>query len=110
MDDVLNTPHMSAPPGQWAPPNWATTPIRSVDLEVRRGDELLKKHELKGRSFFILGRQPGMSHVLVEDDTVSRQHAALVHCKDELFVFDLKSAKGVLARHPFTLDRTAPQL
>jgi len=88
---------MSAPPpGQWAPPSWATMPGRpNVELEVRRGSELLKKHELKGRKFFILGRQPGMSHILVEDDTVSRQHAALVHCGAALYLFDLKSAKGV---------------
>ena len=88
----------SAPPGQWAPPSWATMPVRSVDVEVRRGEELLEKHELKGLSISILGRQPGMSHILVEDDTVSRQHAALVHCKEELFVLDLKSAKGVSVR------------
>ena len=84
------------PPGQWAPPSWATAPGRpNVELEVRRGSELLKKHELNGRKFFILGRQPVMSHILVEDDTVSRQHAALVHCGAALYLFDLKSAKGV---------------
>ncbi len=84
------------PPGQWPGPSWATMPARpTVELEVRRGEELLKKHELKGRKFFILGRQPVMSHIVVEDDTVSRQHAAVVHCNDALYLFDLKSAKGV---------------
>ena len=67
----------------------------NVELELRRGSELIQKHELKGRKFFILGRQPGMSHILVEDDTVSRQHAALVHCGAAVYLFDLKSAKGV---------------
>jgi len=67
----------------------------NLELELRRGSELLKKHELKDRKFFILGRQPVMSHILVEDDTVSRQHAALVHCGAALYLFDLKSAKGV---------------
>ena len=84
------------PPGQWQPPPWATLPARpDVVLEVRRGEELLQRHELKGRKFFILGRQPVVSHILVEDDLISRQHAALVHCKDAVYVFDLKSAKGV---------------
>jgi pSer/pThr/pTyr-binding forkhead associated (FHA) protein len=88
-------PMSAPPPGQWAPPSWATMPGGPVELEVRRGPELLQKHELKGRKFFILGRQPGMSHILVEDDTISRQHAALVHCGAALYLFDLKSAKGV---------------
>lgn len=86
----------AAPPGQWQPPPWATLPARpDVVLEVRRGEELLQRHELKGRKFFVLGRQPVVSHILVEDDLISRQHAALVHCKDAVYLFDLKSAKGV---------------
>ena len=66
----------------------------NVELELRRGSELIQKHELKGRKFFILGRQPGMSHILVEDDTVSRQHAALVHCGAAVYLSSFCSKKN----------------
>ena len=63
---------------------------------VRRGDDVVEKHDLsKGKKSFVLGRQAGVADILVKDEAVSRQHAALVHRGDALYLIDLKSAAGV---------------
>jgi pSer/pThr/pTyr-binding forkhead associated (FHA) protein len=84
---------------KFPPPGWATeTPHAGLALEVRRGDLLLRRHELRaggGRRCFVIGRQPGVADVLVTDDeAVSRQHAAIVPRGDKLYLIDLKSLRG----------------
>ena len=80
----------------WEPPAWATAPVRdTVKLEVRRGEQVLETHDLSKRKSFVLGRQAGAVEIHVKDDAVSRQHAALVHRGEALYVIDLKSAAGL---------------
>lgn len=79
----------------WAPPAWATMPARAtVCLQVLRGEELVKTHDLTKRKSFVLGRQAGIADLLVEDEHVSRQHAALVHKEAVIYLIDLRSAGG----------------
>jgi pSer/pThr/pTyr-binding forkhead associated (FHA) protein len=81
---------------RWEPPAWATLPKSSlIALEVRHGSTVLKTHSLVAKKAFVLGRQVGVADLLVEDEGVSRQHAALVHKDDALFLIDLKSLAGV---------------
>eukprot|EP00962_Isochrysis_galbana_P052999 scaffold24468_cov90-Isochrysis_galbana.AAC.2 len=83
--------------GKFPPPGWATeTPHAGLGLEVRRGGQLLRRHELRaGQRCFVIGRQPGVADVLVTDDeAVSRQHAAIVPRGDKLYLIDLKSLRG----------------
>ena len=80
----------------WQPPGWATAPARqTIRLEVRRGGELVHTHDLSTRKSFVLGRQAGVAHIHVKDEAVSRQHAALVHRGEAVYLIDLKSAAGV---------------
>jgi len=90
--------------GKFPPPGWATeTPHPALALEVRRGDQVLRRHELRpggGRRCFIIGRQPGVADVLVTDDeAVSRQHAAIVPRGDKLYIIDLKSLRGTFVNN-----------
>ena len=80
---------------KWEPPGWATLPTMAVRLEVHRGGQILQTHDLSKKKSFVLGRQAGIADILVPDDAVSRQHAALVHRGAALYVIDLKSAAGV---------------
>ena len=80
----------------WAPPAWATLPARSpVSLEVRRGADVIKTHDLSKKKSFVLGRQAGATDIHIPDEAVSRVHAALVHREEKLYIIDLKSAAGV---------------
>lgn len=89
-------PHVAKMAAKWEPPSWATLPKSSlVALEVRQGSTVLKTHGLVAKKAFVLGRQVGVADLLVEDEGVSRQHAALVHKDDALFLIDLKSLAGV---------------
>jgi pSer/pThr/pTyr-binding forkhead associated (FHA) protein len=79
----------------WQPPAWATMPGRpTVALEVRRGDKILRTHDLSKRKSFLLGRQSGVADILIEEEGVSRQHFALVHKESAMYLIDLKSAAG----------------
>lgn len=81
---------------KWQPPGWATLPkVPTVSLEVRRAGQVIRTHSLAQRKSFVLGRQAGLADILVEDEGVSRQHAALVHRDGALYVIDLKSLAGV---------------
>ena len=82
----------------WSAPGWATPPARpTVVLEVRdrASNAVLRTHSLAGKPAFTLGRQMGAVEIHVPDELVSRQHAALVHKGEQLFIIDLKSAAGV---------------
>ena len=76
-------------------PGWATIPAApDLALECRRGAEVLRTFPLKAKRAFILGRQAGLADIHVEDEGVSRQHAALLPRRDALYVVDLRSARG----------------
>ena len=90
----------------WTPPAWATDNADSTAfLEVYRADVFTEVRTqvylLAEHKALVLGRQATFSQhftsVLVQDSSVSRQHAALVHKDSELFVIDLNSVGGVTA-------------
>eukprot|EP00316_Scyphosphaera_apsteinii_P011912 CAMPEP_0119300670 /NCGR_PEP_ID=MMETSP1333-20130426/2575_1 /TAXON_ID=418940 /ORGANISM="Scyphosphaera apsteinii, Strain RCC1455" /LENGTH=437 /DNA_ID=CAMNT_0007302517 /DNA_START=14 /DNA_END=1327 /DNA_ORIENTATION=- len=80
----------------WKPPPWAVPPPNpDLVLEQRKGDQVLHTFELSKKRCFILGRQPGVADILIEnDEAVSRQHAALVPSSNSLYLYDLKSFRG----------------
>ena len=83
---------------RWQPPAWAKEPTPALVVLQYRGDTLLQKLALK--PCLILGRQPGVCDLVVEgDESVSRQHGALVGGREGIWLFDLKSTKGVFFKH-----------
>jgi len=92
---------------RWHPPSWCEHPSRKVSLEVRSNtyanpylahlaedgadfDELLP---LTTRAT-VFGRSSAHADVVVRDESISRQHAAIVHADRESFIIDLGSASG----------------
>ena len=95
---------------RWQPPAWVHrgTQRPSMRLEVRSNsvsnpylahlaageggdyDEVLPLTESCTR----FGRSAAHADIVVRDDTLSRQHAAIVHTEDESFLVDLGSAAG----------------
>lgn len=46
------------------------------------------------KSVTVLGRAAGVADVVIDDDGVSRQHAAILYAKSEFFLEDLQSSNG----------------
>jgi two-component system, cell cycle response regulator len=68
---------------------------KAVDpvLIVIRGAVQGKKYSLKGRPYFLLGRDKSVE-LQIDDANVSRQHAKITLEKDHLFIEDLGSRNG----------------
>lgn len=79
----------------WQPPDWAIEPRPGVYyLEVLKDGEVLDKINLDKRRH-IFGRQFPMCDFVLDHQSVSRQHAAVVpHKNGSIFVIDLGSAHG----------------
>ncbi len=92
---------------RWAPPAWAEAPARGARFEVRTNDvanpylqhlqeegadadELLPLTE----KAVVFGRSAQLADVVIRDESVSRQHCAVVHAEGETFAIDLGSASG----------------
>lgn len=93
---------------RWAPPAWCQKPDgRSLRLEVRSNtvsnpylshlgedgagvDEYLPL----ATQCTAFGRSAAHADVVLRDESISRQHAAIVHTDDESFLIDLGSAAG----------------
>ena len=96
---------------KWAPPPWAEALKAPGRLEVRAPTKKVNPYlahaegdaaaaadadeviELAGRAT-VLGRTAALVDVVVRDESVSRQHCALVNAEDATFVHDLNSATG----------------
>ena len=92
---------------QWAPPAWAHAPSRKLWLDVRsnsvsnpylahldEGSDIDERLPLRDKAL-TFGRSAQLVDVVVRDDSVSRQHAAVVHSSEgESFVVDMDSASG----------------
>ncbi|KAL2495513.1 SMAD/FHA domain-containing protein [Forsythia ovata] len=90
----------------WQPPDWATEPRPGVYyLEVLKDGEVLDRINLDKRRH-IFGRQLPTCDVVLDHQSVSRQHAAVVPHKDgSIYVIDLGSAHGTfVANERLTKD------
>ncbi|KAF8410890.1 hypothetical protein HHK36_003427 [Tetracentron sinense] len=79
----------------WQPPDWAIEPRSGVYyLEVMKDREVLDRINLDKRRH-IFGRQFPMCDFVLDHQSVSRQHAAVVpHKNGSIYVIDLGSAHG----------------
>ncbi|XP_042520634.1 protein phosphatase 1 regulatory inhibitor subunit PPP1R8 homolog [Macadamia integrifolia] len=79
----------------WQPPDWAIEPRPGVYyLEVLKDGEVLDRINLDKRRH-IFGRQFPMCDFVLDHQSVSRQHAAVVpHKNGSVYVIDLGSAHG----------------
>ncbi|KAG9448520.1 hypothetical protein H6P81_008485 [Aristolochia fimbriata] len=90
----------------WQPPDWAIEPRSGVYyLEVLKDGEVLDQIPLDKRRH-IFGRQFPMCDFVLDHQSVSRQHAAVVpHKNGSIFVIDLGSAHGTfVANERLTKD------
>lgn len=92
---------------RWQPPAWAHPPTREVRLEVRsntvsnpylahldEGSDVDEVLPLRSRCT-AFGRSAQLVDIVVKDESVSRQHAAIVHSSEgSSFVVDIGSATG----------------
>ncbi|XP_077215364.1 SMAD/FHA domain-containing protein [Tasmannia lanceolata] len=79
----------------WQPPDWAIEPRPGVYyLDVLKDGEVLDRINLDKRRH-IFGRQFPMCDFVLDHQSVSRQHAAVVpHKNGSVYVIDLSSAHG----------------
>ncbi|KAK1267926.1 hypothetical protein QJS04_geneDACA006730 [Acorus gramineus] len=79
----------------WQPPDWAIEPLPGVFyLEVLKDGEVLDRINLDKRRH-IFGRQFPVCDFVLDHQSVSRQHAAVVpHRNGSIYVIDLGSAHG----------------
>uniref|UniRef100_A0A1J3F0H4 Nuclear inhibitor of protein phosphatase 1 n=1 Tax=Noccaea caerulescens TaxID=107243 RepID=A0A1J3F0H4_NOCCA len=90
----------------WHPPDWAVEPRAGVySLEVVKDGEILDRIHLDRRRH-IFGRQHQTCDFVLDHQSVSRQHAAVVpHKNGSIFVIDLGSAHGTfVANERLTKD------
>ncbi|VVB08300.1 unnamed protein product [Arabis nemorensis] len=90
----------------WHPPDWAIEPRAGVySLEVVKDGQILDRIHLDRRRH-IFGRQHQTCDFVLDHQSVSRQHAAVVpHKNGSIFVIDLGSAHGTfVANERLTKD------
>ncbi|CAI9087091.1 OLC1v1021077C1 [Oldenlandia corymbosa var. corymbosa] len=101
-----NFTQMGGGQSAWQPPDWAIEPRSGVYyLEVIKDGEVLDKVNLdKRRNIF--GRQLQTCDFVLDHQSVSRQHAAVVpHKNGSIYVIDLGSAHGTfVANERLTKD------
>lgn len=103
------TPHITQVGGgqsTWQPPDWAIEPRPGVYyLEVLKDSEVLDRINLDKKKH-IFGRQFHTCDFVLDHQSVSRQHAAVVpHKNGSIFVMDLGSAHGTfVANERLTKD------
>ncbi|CAL9755102.1 unnamed protein product [Musa acuminata subsp. burmannicoides] len=90
----------------WQPPDWATEPRPGVYyLEVMKDGEVIDRIDLEKRRH-IFGRQVPTCDFVLDHQSVSRQHAAVVpHKNGSIYVIDLGSVHGTfVANERLTKD------
>ncbi|KAK8575515.1 hypothetical protein V6N13_033248 [Hibiscus sabdariffa] len=107
-DQTLVQPATQLGGGQstWQPPDWAIEPRPGVyHLEVLKEGQVLDRVKLDRRRH-IFGRQHHTCDFVLDHQSVSRQHAAVVpHKNGSIYVIDLGSAHGTfVANERLTKD------
>ncbi|CAN1175092.1 Protein phosphatase 1 regulatory inhibitor subunit PPP1R8 homolog [Linum perenne] len=92
----------------WQPPDWAIEPRSGVYcLEVMKDGEVIDRINLDKRRH-IFGRQSNTCDFVLDHQSVSRQHAAVVpHKSGSIYVIDLGSAHGTFVANE-RLTKDAP--
>jgi len=114
---VLNVPVSVAVPDQVLPVSFVlraqlTTPA----LSLERGGEAIQELELSRKKAYVLGRNKQQCDVAVPHDSVSRQHAAVIHGAQgadggpSLHVIDFKSTKGTFVDQGAGWKRLPPNV
>ncbi|KAK2830040.1 hypothetical protein Q5P01_017971 [Channa striata] len=77
-------------------PSWAGKPPAGLHLDVVKGDKLVEKLIIDEKKFYLVGRNPDVCDIIVDHQSCSRIHSALVyheHLK-RVFIIDLNSTHG----------------
>jgi len=77
-------------PTRWALPKWATPPSLPCELVEDEGGTRTPLDD----ACTVIGRHGQLADLVVADDSVSRQHAVIVHRDDESFIMDMGSTHG----------------
>lgn len=95
----------------WQPPDWAIEPLPGVYyLEVLKDGEVLDQINLDKRRH-IFGRQFQTCDFVLDHQSVSRQHAAVVpHKNGSIYVIDLGSAHGTFVANERLTKNTPVEL
>ncbi|RLN59699.1 hypothetical protein BBJ29_006531 [Phytophthora kernoviae] len=79
-------------------PQWAVTPSRRnrrAKLRVEKGGSCIEEVSVSSQACYVLGRSEDQCDVWLQHPSVSRQHAAIIHDKNQqIYVMDLDSAQG----------------
>ena len=83
------------PERKYVPPSWATAPKYDFSLDVIRSGVVVDNIPLKEHDHFIMGRQPDVCDIPLDNPYLSRQHAVLQFGEQgELYIVDLGSVQG----------------
>ncbi|KAL9455494.1 hypothetical protein AB3S75_004841 [Citrus x aurantiifolia] len=95
----------------WQPPDWAIEPRSSVYyLEVLKDGEILDRINLDRRRH-IFGRQFQTCDFVLDHQSISRQHAAVIpHKNGSVYVIDLGSAHGTFVANERLTKETPVEL
>jgi len=85
----------AASPQRWRPPEWAKLPeLQDLRLEVVQNELPSRTVDLSKTRALLVGRQKDLVDVVIDDASVSRQHAAFVNSSTGSYIMDLNSAQG----------------
>lgn len=76
--------------------SWASQPCRVSYIEDVSQGTSATTYDIDQKPFYLIGRDSSLSNdVLVDDASVSRRHAAIVHHEDgRIFIIDLASVRS----------------
>ena len=100
----------------WEPPAWAVVPAEPVRFRLQRGGETIQELQLDRKKAYVLGRNKQQCDVAVPHDSVSRQHAAVLHGAQgagggpSVHVVDFNSTKGTFVDQGAGWKRLPPNV
>lgn len=82
-------------------PPWAGLPPAGMHLDVTKGDKLIDKRILDGKTHFFFGRQQKYIDFTLDHTSCSRVHAVMLYHQNlqRMFLIDLGSVHGTFLRH-----------
>lgn len=88
----------------------AGKPPPGLHLDVVKGEKLVEKLIIDEKKYYLFGRNPDMCDFIIDHQSCSRVHAALVYHKHlkRLFLIDLNSTHGTFLGH-IRLEAHKPQ-
>ncbi|KAJ8290204.1 hypothetical protein GJAV_G00009900 [Gymnothorax javanicus] len=91
-------------------PSWAGKPPAGLHLDVVKGEKLIEKLIIDEKKYYLFGRNPDICDFIIDHQSCSRVHAALVYHKHlkRLFLIDLNSTHGTFLGH-IRLEAHKPQ-